>query len=124
MMMKKAATVNDILEEYKNAAIKYCSALQVGDHKTANKQYAVLKKIYMKLQKDDLLAGKVLDSLLTHKDVRLRIPAAAHSLGLKRNIVKAEKALEETSHMKDIGVLQMDSEMALRIWKAQGYLKF
>lgn len=124
MMRKKEELVNKISEQYKEAAIQHRDALIEGDHKTANKQYARLKKLFDKFKQSKFLIDEVLTPLLSSEDVRVRTWAASHSLGLKINIEDAENVLKKASCMKDIGILRFTAEMTLKVWRDQGYLKF
>lgn len=118
------SNIESILQQYKLAAGSHGNALQIGDKKTANKQYTVLKNIYKALQKDTQLQNEVLKMLLLDSNHHISAWAAAHSLGLMIHIEDANRVLEELSLRKDIGIARLDAEMTLKAWKEKGTLTF
>ncbi|WAM32025.1 HEAT repeat domain-containing protein [Caldicellulosiruptor naganoensis] len=116
--------VKKLIEEYRNAAILQKEASSDGDYRTANKQYSRLTKIYKILEKDKDLREKVLRELLKDENIYVSSWAAAHCLGLNIYVDEAVKLLEEIAKRKDIGILRLDAEMTLKVWREEGQLKF
>jgi hypothetical protein len=118
----------DILSEYYdkfvNAAILQGEATKSGASKTANRQYTILNRIYIKAQKDIDDAGIFYRNLRKHSEPNVQLTACAHSLALGLDIEESENILHVLSQNEDIGILGLNAEMTLKVWKKQGYLKF
>lgn len=110
--------------EFINAAKLRDEAIKVGDSKTANRQYTILKRIFNKAQKDIVSAKEFYARLRKDNDANVKIVACAHSLALGLDIAEAESILDNLSQNEDIGISGLEAEMTLKVWKEQGYLKF
>lgn len=107
--------------------VKLC--LQLGDYgrdgvKKHNQAMKELAKIFHELKDDKKRAGNLYKQLMDHNDERVRIMAAAHSLGLNVNLVKAQKTLKKIKHDSADPETGFSAGMTLRIWQEQGYLNF
>ena len=117
-------SINVFLEEYISAAITHGKATLEGDHKTANKQYSKLTKLYRTLENDESFAEACLEKLFDHTNASIRIWTAAHALGLNINVDQAIRVLQEASKDRSLGILRLDAEMTLKEWQQKGRLKF
>ena len=106
-----------IFQEYINAAMEHGQATLEGNYKVANKQYARLKIIFKKFEKDHLLADNLLETLFQNSNVSVRIWAATHALKLSIRTNEAEKLLKEISRDNSLGIFRLDSEMVLKEWE-------
>jgi len=116
--------LNQYHDEFIRAAILEGEATKNGDAKTGNRQYAILKRIFMKAQKCIDSAKLFYMNLRKNEEANVQIWACAHSLALGIGTDEAEKVLEILSKNRKIGILRLNAEMTLKVWKEQGYLKF
>ena len=120
----KKQNLTDYYDTFVNAAKLQGEATKTGDPKTANRQYTILKKIYIHAQKDITGAEIFYRNLRKHPEANVQLTASAHSLALGLDIAEAENILDNLSQNKQIGILSLNAEMTLKVWKKQGYLKF
>ena len=113
----------DIRQKYIDAAILHRESSYNGDHKTANKQFKVLKNIYEQIEQH-IVEKELLLDLVKHDNIGVRSWAAAHMLGIRYEISKAEQELESIASMPDAGMTGFSAEMTLKVWKQQGSLRF
>lgn len=115
--------IESILNDFIDAAEAHEKATADGDYKTANKQYAILKKIYKKFDKNRLVAKNALEVLFKQDSVSVKIWASSHALSLNILTGDAEKILKHFSEDQNIGILRLDAEMTLKEWKKKSNLK-
>lgn len=115
--------VEETREKYINAAVLHRQCSYNGDHKTANKQYKILKNIYQHIEQSKIDKLILLD-LLENDKAEVRSWAAAHLLGLKFETSKAEFELQKMADMPNAGMLGFSAEMTLKVWRNKGYLMF
>ena len=115
--------LKDHYDEFTNAAKLRDEAIKVGDSKTANRQYTILKRIFNKAQKDMVSAKEFYERLRNDKDTSVQIAACAYSLALGLDIAEAESILATLSQNTGIGISRLEAEMTLKVWKERGYLK-
>jgi hypothetical protein len=113
-----------LVKEYINCALIQGEATLDGDYKRGNIAAKKLIKLYKIMEQDNHLAIQMLDVLLKDDNTNVRLCASAHALGLNINVSEATSILEEISARKDVGILRLDAEMALKIYNERGYLKF
>jgi hypothetical protein len=118
----KKPNIEKYYYEFISAAIKHGEASINPNAKIANKNYAILHRIYKYFQNHLDLASEFYGKLYNHKDPSVRLGASAQSLGLKVNIVIAEMILEELAKDEGLGILRLNAELTLENWKKQGYL--
>lgn len=116
-------SIQNIIEQYRNATNLHGQALQDGDKKTANKQYTVIKKLYQLIQKEKM-EDQILSELLSDESIHVLAWAAAHCLSLNIHVDKSVHILESLADRKDIGIARLNAEMILESWKTKGALKF
>jgi len=116
--------IDKIVEQFKEAAKLHRDSLLEGDYKTANKSTSVMRKIYYLLTNEPEAQSKIYNTLLGDADPSVATWAAAHCLGFGEHQKTALTVLEEISNRKDIGILSLNAEMTIKVWKKQGYLKF
>jgi hypothetical protein len=105
--------------EFVNAAVQHGEARNA---KVANKNAAILHRIYRFFQNHVDLASEFYSRLYDHDNVSVKTWASAHSLGLKVNVIVAELILEDLAKDKSLGILRLNAEYTLENWKKQGYL--
>jgi hypothetical protein len=105
-----------------DAAIKHGEATINPNAKIANKNYAILHRIYKYFQNHRGLAPDFYAKLFENENVSVRTWASAHSLGLKINIIMAESILDDLAKDKSRGILRLNAQYTLENWKKQGYL--
>ncbi|TEB06807.1 hypothetical protein Psch_00339 [Pelotomaculum schinkii] len=123
VIYKVKINYEDVRQKYINAAILHRKSSYNGDYKTANKQYKVLKKIYDQIEKN-VIEKKLLLDLLEYNDISVKSWAAAHMLGIKYEISKAEKELINIATIHDAEMIGFSAKMTLNVWAQQGFLKF
>jgi hypothetical protein len=119
----KNRDLTSLAEEFIRAAKISGEATEKGDDKTANKQNAVLKKIFTNVQKNMDSAQEFYTNLMYNDDLSVKTIACIHSLALGISVDKADNILSFLSHKGDAGILRYNAETALQKWKTQGYLK-
>jgi hypothetical protein len=120
----KKQSLSDFHDVFVNAAMLRGKSIMKGDAKTANRQYAVLKRIYLKAEKDIDAAKIFYNNLRNNPETIVKLAACAHSLTLGIDIVESEVLLSLLAKDQNIGISRLDAEMTLKVWKKQGYLKF
>jgi hypothetical protein len=113
----------EIRQNYIDAAVLHRESSYHGDHKTANKQYGILKKFFKQIEQNKIDKNLLIE-LLKHENICVRSWAAAHLLGIKFETVKAEEELKSIASMPNAGMVGFSAEMTLKVWKQQGNLKF
>jgi len=119
--------LNEIEQQYVNAALIHSAASANGDYRTVNKKAKELKIIFKEIE-NNAVDKKILLVLLNHERIAVRTWAGAHLLGLKYEIGKAEEVLQEISRLKGNNIEEnlriFSAKTTLDVWKKQGYLKF
>ena len=103
------------------AAIAHGEATNEGNYKEINKQYNILRKIYILFKNNQGLALRELPQLISHENIYVKLWASAHALALNINVSDAEKSLETISKRTD--VIGFEAKMTLKEWQ-KGNLKF
>ena len=119
----KQNDLNSLTDEFIRAAKANAEATEQGDDKTANKQNAILKKIFNNAHTHLDSAQEFYTNLMYNDDLNVKTWACIHSLALGISVDKAENILSFLSHKGDTGILRYNAEIALNKWKTQGYLK-
>jgi hypothetical protein len=125
----KRLNLDDYYETFISAAILQGEATKTGDSKTANRQYTFLKMVFVKAEKlidinDVESVNTFYARLRNHEEPNVQLFACAHSLALGISIKESENILAKLSQNKNIGILRLNAEMTLKVWKEQGYLRF
>jgi hypothetical protein len=102
------SAINTIIESSK----KHASATDSGDYKTANKNYAIIKKAVTYLRENDGI--EKLEELLLHADVSVRIWAASYLL---RDSEKQAIPILEEIESKSIPHHSFAARLVLQGWK-------
>lgn len=113
---------DELIKEFIECGVAAGDATLQGDYKTNNKCVKKVTKIYKLMERDAELAAYMISALLTHESVSVRSWAAADALGLQINVDQAIAVLEEILLKNDIGILRLNAEMCLKVYKEQGYL--
>ncbi len=114
--------IDDIKMQFIDAAILHHKNSTI-DSKIANKQYNLLKKIFVKIQNGSI-GKEILIDLLQHENPEVVVCAATDMLALNYETKLAEQELNRIVSEKHPNLLSFNAEMILNVWKEQGYLKF
>lgn len=114
--------IDNIKKQFIDAAILYQKNI-TSDSKIANRQYNLLKKIFVKIQ-NGFICKEILTDLLQHESPEVVTSAAIDMLILNYETKKAEQELTRIISEKHPNMLSFNAEMVLKLWKEQGYLKF
>lgn len=91
----------DIINQYiKSEEITYNSTF-TGEHRKANREHAKIIKIFKYLERNILIAKKVLPQLFDYPNVQVRTKVAAHCLALRIYEEEAERILREIANNKE-----------------------
>jgi hypothetical protein len=117
----------EIKQQYIEAALLHSKASAEGDHRLANKYAHKLNNIYEKIEKGSI-DYKILSELLDHENISVRGWAGAHLLGLKKNIEKAQKILQNIAEMSGNDIEEnlniFSTQIVLQTWEKYKCLKF
>ncbi|MBN2894052.1 MAG: hypothetical protein JXL97_19435 [Bacteroidales bacterium] len=112
-----------IKDDYCKSAIAHRKASFQGEYKTANKEAKKLKEFFT-LFLENKIDKKILVELLENEKVAIATWAAAHLLGLKYEMKKAEALLTKISNSDHLGMISFNAKMTLKVWKEKGELTF
>jgi hypothetical protein len=116
--------ISKIIEDYRNSAVNHWKASCEGDHKTANKYYSRLTKIYKLFLGNREILESVLPQLINDNDYAVQTWASAHSLGLGFMKDEAESRLLFISNLPANEAPSFEAKMTLKVWKDKGALTF
>ena len=112
-----AASVDELVRRYADAASAHHDATEQGDHERANAQHDIVASAYRELRRRD--RASVLLVLLDQPDVGVRSWAAAHALEFAP--AEGERVLTELS--TEPGIAGFNAQMTLETWR-EGSLRF
>lgn len=107
--------MEDLIDQYVNAAYAQGHASESGDFKTANLNSDLVCEIAAELKARGTVAQEALLTLFQHDDPYVRVWSAAHSLNFVP--AEAEQVLEKIAS-DGPGVFRLTAEMTLREWRA------
>lgn len=116
--------IENIQKDYKEFAILHWKASREGDHKTANKNYSKLTKIYKMFLNNEDLKKVVLPILLNDSNYSVQAWAASHCLGLGIYKEEAVAKLEEISRKPREKAPSFEAKTTLEVWREKGTLTF
>lgn len=117
MDLKKNSSM--LIDEFvKNAVIQGNATLE-GNYKKGNKASDKLFKIIEVMKQDINLAKTMLDVLMISGEPNVKIWACGTALDIDYKAKEAEQILEELSNSSELGILRLDAEMTLSIWKGE-----
>lgn len=116
----KTASVEALVNWYKELAISHGQATIAGDYKAANKAHDLIAAIYRELRFRGSDAQFALLVLLDDSNRRVRCWAAAHALEFAPD--QGEKVLVEIAESEP-GPTRLSAEMTIQEWR-QGKLQF
>jgi hypothetical protein len=93
-----------------------------GDHKTANKHYLKLTKIYKIFFDNQEMRDLILPQLINDSDYAVQMWASAHCLGLAFMKDEAENKLLLISKLPVNVAPSFEAKMTLQVWKEKGNL--
>jgi hypothetical protein len=114
--MTKIKDIETALLNMEEAANKHAEAIEQGDSKAANKNYAVMVKNITFLKNQNSIDK--LSAFLNHGSTGVRLWASTYLLS-----VKEDEALKVLEHIASgTGILSFSAEMVVKEWK-KGNLK-
>lgn len=116
----KDAPVDELVDAYEQAAVKYGRATEEGDYKTVNKNADIIIKIYAELRSRGREAQMALLPLLAHEEPGVRCSVGSHSLEFAPE--QGEPVLSELALIQK-SFVGMSAGMALEQWR-KGALRF
>ncbi|MBK9260062.1 MAG: DUF2019 domain-containing protein [Polyangiaceae bacterium] len=115
-----AEDMNEMLNAYREAAIKHRVASYEGNHRIANQAYARIHAIFRQIRDRDADDQRRFMQLLEDDDMRVRGWVAAHALELDPE--RAIRILESIA-IGPSSLEEFAAKMVLREWRA-GRLRF
>ncbi len=113
----QGASINELVQEYEQAAVAYGQALAAANHRAANRAHDRIASAYRELR--SRAAAAHLLPLLKNEDENVRSCAAAHALEFAP--AQGEPVLMELATRP--GRIRTRAEYALKAWR-EGTLKF
>jgi peroxiredoxin family protein len=86
-----------------------------GNYKKGNKASDKLNKICKLMKENASLAEKMLDILLKHDNINVRIWACGTAIDIKYKEDEAKQILTDISKMTNIGIQRFNAEMSLKV---------
>jgi hypothetical protein len=112
------ASIEELVQEYEQAAAAHGRALAAADHRSANRAHDRIVSTYRELR--SRAAASQLLPLLTSEDENVRACVAAHALEFAPEQGEPVLLGFATSHP---GLLRIRAEYALKAWR-EGTLEF
>lgn len=113
----KKHDVKALIEDFINNAVIQENATYEGDYKKGNKASKKLFKIGKIMEQDSEIAEQMLDVLLEHENINVRIWASGKALDLNYKTKITEDTLRSISKMPEAGILELNAEMSLKVRK-------
>ena len=112
-----------LIDEFIENAIIQGEATYSGDYKKGNKASDKLFKIGRIMEQNIDVAKNMLDTILYHENINVRIWAAGKAIDLDYKKDEAIEVLEKISVMPDAGILGFNAEMSLKVRREKGIIK-
>ncbi len=93
-----------------------------GEYKKGNRASDRLFSIWKEIKKDLIMAHEIIDALINHENVNVRIWICSISLDINYKVDETKLILEKISKDKSLGILALNAEMTFKTWLKQGYL--
>lgn len=110
-----SATILELVERYRTAAVAQAKALDAGRHRVANRNYEMIVSIAHELRSRGLPGDTALQAMLGDPELPVRVWAAVHTLGTWP--AAAERVLVEAAQGPP-SPTRLDAEMILKEWRA------
>jgi hypothetical protein len=115
-----AASVEALVETYRESAVAHGQATEKGNHRTANRNHDVIAAVYRELRRRGRDAQEALLPLLDDINPHVRACSAAHALEFARD--RGEVVLKRLASGPPSAV-RLNAEMTLSEWH-KGSLSF
>ena len=109
----KKYNVMELTNEFIENAVIQGETANSGDYKKGNKASEKLFKLEAIMKENTDIAKEMLNVLLEHENINVKIWAGANALDLKYREKEAEQLLTKISMMHDIGILRFNAERML-----------
>jgi len=107
--------IKTLIDDFISNAIIQGKATYEGDYKKANKASKRLFQLKRVMEKDINIAKQMLDVLLEHENINVKIWASGIALDLNYKPQLAKETLIHISQMTDAGILGLNAEMSLKV---------
>jgi len=109
--------IKTLIDDFVINAVIQGKATCDGDYKKANKASKRLLQMSKVMEQDIQIAKQMLDVLLEHENINVRIWASGIALDLNYKTKLAKETLIRISQMPDAGILGLNAEMSLKVRK-------
>lgn len=107
-------SAEDLVNDFIRNAVVQGEATYSGKYKVGNKASEKLFKIEKIMLDNPNLAEGMLDTLLSHSNINVKIWASGISMELGYRVEDAKKLLKQIACMPDVGILGLNAEMLLK----------
>ncbi|WP_347487981.1 DUF2019 domain-containing protein [Desulfoscipio sp. XC116] len=115
--MTKKLDVQVLIDDFVKHAVIQGEATYEGDYKTGNKASNKLFKISKMMEREREVAQQMLDVLLEHDNISVRIWASGKALDIGYKYAEAVETLKKIAKMSEAGILGLNAEMSLKVRK-------
>lgn len=113
----KKLDVQALIDDFVKNAVIQGEATYEGDYKTGNKASNKLFKLSKIMEQEREIAQQMLDVLLEHDNINVRIWASGKALDINYKYTEAVEALKRIAKMPEAGILGLNAEMSLKVRK-------
>ena len=107
-------TIDELVSDYRGAAIAHRTASRAGDHRTANRAHRRLTKIIIELRDRDEDQRSTFLELVDDSVTAVKLAAATHALEFAP--ARAEQALEAIASGPE-SLEEMEARLVLQEWR-------
>ena len=113
----KNYNVKELINDFIENAVIQGEATFSGDYKKGNKASSKLFKIGGLMEQNTDIAKEMLDVLLEHENINVRIWASGKAIDISYKDNEAEQILLAISKTPEAGILGLNAEMSLKARK-------
>jgi len=111
----KKMDVQALVDDFVKNAVIQGEATCKGDYKTGNKASKELYKLGKIMKQEREIARLMLDVLLKHDNINVRIWASGIALDINYKYTEAVEELKRIVKMPEAGILGLNAEMSLKV---------
>lgn len=113
----KKPNIIELIDAFINNAVIQGEATLDGNYKKGNKASNRLMNLGRTMEQERDIAERMLDVLLEHENINVRIWASSIALDLNYKTKLAEETLRNISKIPEAGILGLNAEMSLKVRK-------
>lgn len=110
-------------DKFVKMATQYGETFISGNYKLGNKMYHEIHQMVKESFADENFIELVIKPCLKESNYYAQYLAAIWLLLIKKSTKEAQEVLKELAARDDIGIIRLNSDMTLKTWQKQGYLK-